>query len=92
VTKTGSGYQAAVTVKNSGTSYAQNVELDTATLGSASGAALPVLPGSIAPGGSATATITYPASAGVSGTSTVAKYTGVYTGGSFTASVRASLP
>ncbi len=90
--RAGSGYQATVTVKNSGTSIAQNVELDTATLGSASGVALPVLLGSIAPGGSATATITYPSPAGVSGTSTVSKYAGGYTGGSFTASVRATLP
>ena len=90
--RAGNGYQATVTVTNSGTSIAQNVELDTATLGSASGAALPVMLGSIAPGSSATATVTYPSSAGVSGTSTVAKYTGVYTGGSFVASIRATLP
>jgi hypothetical protein len=88
----GMGYQANLTVRNSGTAVAQNVELDTASLGIASGTGLPVSLGSIAPGGSATATITFPASAGVSGASAVEKYSGVYSGGSFGGSVRAKLP
>jgi hypothetical protein len=92
LTAAGSGYQANVTVTNSGTAIAQNVALDTATLGSASGASLPVSLGSIAPGGSATVTITYPSSAGAPGAGAVEKYAGIYTGGSFTASIRAVLP
>jgi hypothetical protein len=88
----GGGYQANVTVRNNGTAYAQNVALNTATLGSGNGASVPVSLGSIAPGGTATATITYPASAGAPGAAVVEKYAGIYTGGSFTASIRAILP
>ena len=86
------GYQASVTVKNSGTAIAQNVALNTATLGSANGTSVPVSLGSIAPGGSAAATITFPSSAGAPGAGAVEKYAGIYTGGSFTASIRAVLP
>jgi hypothetical protein len=88
----GGGYQASLTVTNSGTAVAQNVALNTAALGSASGASVPVSLGSIPPGGNATATITYPSSAGAPGAAAVEKYTGIYTGGSFTASIRAILP
>jgi uncharacterized protein len=92
LTQVGSGYQAQVTVRNNGTAYAQNVTLNTATLGSANGATLPVSLGTIAPGGSQTVTITYPASAGAPGSASVEKYAGIYTGGSFSASIRATLP
>jgi hypothetical protein len=88
----GGGYQATLTVTNSGTAVAQNVALNTAALGSATGASVPVSLGSIPPGGNATATITYPSSAGAPGAAAVEKYTGIYTGGSFTASIRAILP
>ena len=88
----GGAYQANVTVKNSGTAVAQNVALNTATLGTANGAPVPVSLGGIAPGGSATAIITYPSSAGAPGAAAVEKYAGIYTGGSFGASIRAILP
>ena len=87
-----SGYQANVTIKNTGTAYAQNVAVTSATLGSANGASLPVAVGSIAPGGSQTVTITYPSSAGASGAGAIERYSGIYTGGSFSASIRAILP
>jgi hypothetical protein len=88
----GEGYQAIVTVKNSGTAYAQNVALTTATLGAASGASLPASLGTIPPGGQAQTTITYPSSAGPPGAGAAEKYAGIYTGGSFSASIRATLP
>jgi len=88
----GGGYQAVVTVKNSGTAYAQNVVLTTATLGTANAASLPASLGTIAPGGQAQTTITYPSSAGAPGAGAVEKYAGIYTGGSFSASIRATLP
>jgi Pectinesterase len=88
----GAGYQANITVKNSGTAIAQNVTLNTATLGAANGASIPVSLGNIAPGGSATVTVTYPSTAGAPGAAAVEKYAGIYTGGSFTASIRAILP
>ena len=60
-------YQAIVTVKNSGTAAAQNAQLTMATLGSTSGSPLPAALGTIQPGGSATATISFPATAGAPG-------------------------
>jgi len=86
------GYSANVTIRNTGTTYAQNVAITTATLGAASGASLPVAVGSIAPGGSQTVAVNYPASAGTSGAPVAERYAGIYTGGSFTASIRATLP
>ena len=58
----------------------------------ATGAALPVSLGNIAPSGTATATITFPSSAGADGAATSERYSGTYTGGSFTATMRAVLP
>jgi hypothetical protein len=92
LTKAAGGYQAVVTVKNTGTAVAQNVALNTATLGSAGGTPAPQSLGSIAPGGSASTTVTFPSSAGASGAASVERFTGIYTGGSFTASIRATLP
>lgn len=92
LSNTGSGYQAVVTVMNSGTGTAQNVELTAATLGAASGTVVPASLGSIAGGGSASVTVTFPASAGTPGAGTVEKVTGTYTGGSFGGSFRAVLP
>ncbi len=88
----GAGYQAVVTVKNTGTAYAQNVALTGASIGSANGSTVPAAIGNLAPGASQTVTITYPSTAGASGAATVEKYTGIYTGGSFTVSIRATLP
>jgi hypothetical protein len=88
----GGGYQANVTVTNNGTAYAQNVAINTATLGGASGTSVPVSLGSIAPGTSATTTLTYTTAAGAPGAAAVERYAGIYTGGSFTANVRAILP
>ena len=93
LTNTGSGYQATITLTNTGTGTAQAVTLTGATLGSASGTSLPLSFGTIAPnGGTATATITFPASAGNSGAASAERYSGTYTGGTFSASIRATLP
>jgi hypothetical protein len=86
------GYQAVVTVKNTGTSTAQNVQLTGATLGNAAGTPVPSALGDLQPGASAVATINFPSSAGAPGTATVEKFTGTYTGGSFGGSLRATLP
>lgn len=85
-------YQATVTVKNSGTAAAPNAQLSVATLGSSSGAPLPASLGTIAPGGTATATIAFPAAAGTSGSTVVQRLTGTYSGGTFGGSSRAILP
>ncbi|WP_213803920.1 lamin tail domain-containing protein [Granulicella sp. dw_53] len=88
LTKVSGGYQAVFTVKNSGTGTAQNVQLTSATLGSASGMPIPQPLGNIAPGASATGTVTFPAA----GATSVEKYSGTYTGGTFSGSIRATLP
>jgi len=89
---TAGGYQALVTVTNSGTGTAQNVKLTSMTLGSAVGSPVPAVLGDIQPGASAVVAITFPVSAGVPGAATVEKITGTYTGGSFGGSLRATLP
>lgn len=87
------GYQATVTVTNSGTGTAQAVTLTGATLASAAGTPIPLALGDIASsGGSATATITFPATAGNSGTAVAERYAGSYTGGTFGGTLRAALP
>jgi hypothetical protein len=85
-------YQATVTVKNNGTGTAQNVTLTGAILGSASGSPLPAALGDVQPGASASTTIVFPASAGAPGTATAERFTGIYTGGSFSGAIRAILP
>ncbi|MDE1176704.1 MAG: lamin tail domain-containing protein [Edaphobacter sp.] len=90
--KVSNGYQATVTLKNTGAGTAQNVVLTGAVLGAASGSPLPYAVGDIQPGASATATILFPASAGNPGAAAVEKFTGTYTGGAFTTSLRAVIP
>jgi hypothetical protein len=86
------GYQATVTVTNSGAGAASNVQLTSATLGSATGTPLPQNLGTIAAGGgSATVTVSFPGSAGADGSSVAEKLAGTYTGGTFSASVRAAV-
>jgi predicted extracellular nuclease len=93
LTQLGDGsYQATVTVKNNGTGTAQDVKLTSASLGSASGSPIPLTVGDVQPGASASVMIVFPASAGAPGTSTAERYTGTYTGGSFSGSIRATLP
>jgi pectate lyase len=88
----GGAYQAVVTATNNGTGTAQNVQLTGATLGAAS-AAVPVSLGNISHGGgTAVATLTFSSSAGADGAAAAERYTGTYTGGTFGASIRASLP
>ena len=96
--KLGNGsYQATVSVVNNGAGTAQNVKLTAATLGVPSGTPLPQSLGNIIPGGGfVTTTVTFPSSAGTSGSVVAEKYTGTYsacpTSGSFGASIRATLP
>jgi hypothetical protein len=85
------GYTATVTVANSGTGPATNVTLTSATLGSATGSPLPQTlggTGTLAPGASHTFKVSFPGSAGADGAGVAEKYSGTYTGGSFSASVR----
>jgi len=85
-------YQAAVLVRNNGTATAPNVQLTTAMLGSAAGTPMPVSLGDIEAGSLGVAIINFPASAGAPGSATSERLTGTYTGGSFSAAIRATLP
>jgi hypothetical protein len=85
-------YVATVTVTNKGSGPALNVQLTSAALGSATGAAQPQALGEIDPGQAATATVAFPASAGKPGASVIERYSGTFTGATFSASLRAALP
>jgi hypothetical protein len=82
------GYQAVITVTNTGTGPASNVALNTATLGPGAGSPLPQSVASLGAGSSTTFTVMFPSSVGSPGTGVAEKYVGTYTGGSFSASVR----
>ena len=86
-------YKATVTISNSGKGAASNVQLNTATLGSAvATTALPLNLGTIAAGSSTTVSISFPASAGSPGAASTDKFAGTYAGGSFSSGSRVTLP
>ncbi len=85
-------YMATVTVTNKGTLDAANVQLTSASLGTASGSPVPQSLGKIIAGGSAVVTASFPSSAGISGAMVVEKLAGTYTGGTFQSTLRAILP
>jgi len=89
LSKVAGGYQARITITNSGTGTANGVQLNAATLGAATGSPLPQGPISIAAGGTGSFTATFPASAGADGASVAEKFAGVYSGGTFSLSLRA---
>jgi hypothetical protein len=88
----GAGYTATVTVTNNGTATATNVQLNSATLGAATGSPLPQSLGTLAAGGSATVTVHFPGTAGSDGARAAETYAGTSSGGTFSASIRAVLP
>ena len=94
ITKLADGsYQVVVTISNTGTATAPSVQLTAGVLGSASTTtALPLTVGDIPAGGSATATLNFPAAAGASGSRSVERITGTYTGNTFGLSLRVTLP
>jgi hypothetical protein len=86
-------YLATVVVTNNGTGAAENVRLTTLLMNSTAGTGLPRLLGAIAPlGGTATAAFTFPATLGNPGALVLERYSGTYTGGTFSGSVRVALP
>ena len=88
----GSGYTVTYTVTNTGTGSASNVVLTTATLGGVAGSPLPASLGTIASGGSASVTLSFPGSVGADNSRSSAAFAGTYTGGAFSGSIRAVLP
>jgi len=92
LSKVPGGYQATVTVKNNGTGTGQNVQLTGATLGSANGTPIPQTLGDIAPGGGIVVTTVTYATTAASGSAVVERFTGSFTGGTFSGSLRVTLP
>lgn len=92
LTKTSMGYMEMLTVTNKGTAVAPSVLVTSATLGSAAGATLPALLGDLQSNQSASVTLTFPASAGAANFSTAERVAGTYSGGTFGATLRTTLP
>lgn len=87
------GYSITLTLKNSGFNAATDVSLTGACLGTtATSSALPIDITSIAPNGSKTVTLNFPASAGKAGTQEFLLLYGSYAGGGFSLSSLETLP
>ncbi len=83
---------ATLSVTDTGTGTASNVQFSSALLnGTPAATALPNL-GSIAPGGSATTAVRFPGSGFAAGSPAVLRVAGSYTGGSFQVSLRVAIP
>jgi hypothetical protein len=83
-----SGYTLTITIQNTGSAPVPNLALTAATLGTTSGTPLPQSGGTIAVGGHATFTVAVSGSVGSDGTGVAEKYSGTYTGGTFSTSLR----
>jgi hypothetical protein len=83
-----SGYTLTITFQNTGTGPVSNLTLTAATLGTTTGSPLPQTWRTIAAGGSSSFTVNFPGSTGANGAGVAEKYSGTYTGGSFSASFR----
>ncbi|MBV9158053.1 MAG: hypothetical protein JO097_17440 [Acidobacteriaceae bacterium] len=89
---TDGSYTVALTTTNNGTGTAANVSMNSGTLGAASASNAPQPMANLCSGCSNTVTLAFPATAGTSGSTVLARYAGTYSGGSFGASFRTSLP
>ena len=86
-------YTATITLKNVGYIAAPNVTLKKATLGAAATTtALPANIGSLAAGASGGTSLSFPGSAGASGTVVALKVSGTFSGGTFTGTLKVTLP
>jgi hypothetical protein len=83
---------AVLTLANNGGSDAENVTITAAKIGITSGAPLPLTAGTIAAGGTAQVTVTFPGSVGGVKARSSLSVSGSYTGGSFSAGARIVLP
>ncbi|HEV2474750.1 MAG TPA: choice-of-anchor tandem repeat GloVer-containing protein, partial [Chthonomonadales bacterium] len=86
-------YTANISLKNIGYNAALNVTINSATLGAAAtSTTLPVTIGGIAAGSSGSTSLTFPSSAGATGTIVTLTVTGSYTGGTFIDLLTVTLP
>jgi len=92
LTRSGGNVVVTVTIANTGGSTAANVTLTSVKVGANTATPLPKSVGTIPAGGSATATVSVPASVGASGAASSLAITGTYTGSTFTSSARITLP
>jgi hypothetical protein len=83
-----SGYTLTVTIQNTGNVAVSNLTLTAATLGTTAGTPLPQTWGTLAAGASAVFQVTLPGSVGADGAGVAEKYSGTYTGGTFSISLR----
>jgi regulation of enolase protein 1 (concanavalin A-like superfamily) len=85
-------YKATLVVSNSSTDTAYTIVLTGVIVGRVSASPIPDSIGDIAPGGTATAILTVPSSAGTSGSAVVERVKGRYVGGAFGGAFRITLP
>jgi hypothetical protein len=79
-------------ISNAGGTAAQNVQLTVGKINTTPGTTLPQSLGTVAAGGTVTATLTFPGSVGTTGTLAALTVSGTYTGGSFSSASRVTLP
>jgi probable HAF family extracellular repeat protein len=84
---------ATITIANTGGAAAANVELTSAKVAAVpTSTVLPLSAGTIPPGSSAQVTVQFASSVGGTGAATTMALSGTYTGGSFSATARITLP
>jgi len=84
---------ANLSIKNIGYNTAPCVQITKSSLGTANtSATLPMTIGNLAAGATANASLTNPSSAGTSGTVVTLKVSGKFAGGTFSGSLRVTLP
>ncbi|HLV80790.1 MAG TPA: hypothetical protein VKT32_10930 [Chthonomonadaceae bacterium] len=82
----------AVTLDNIGYNTAANISITKSTLNGVSATNLPVSAGSIAAGTTSAASLSFPGSAGTTGQVVSLKVSGKFTGGTFSGSLKVTLP
>ncbi|HZT43214.1 MAG TPA: hypothetical protein VFA07_13675, partial [Chthonomonadaceae bacterium] len=93
-TKNSNGtYSVTIGLKNIGYQAAPSTQIQKSTLGAAiTSTSLPVSVGTIAAGSTGSAMLTYPGSAGSSGSTVTLKVSATFTGGTFSGSLKVMLP
>ena len=84
--------QVTLTISNTGTADAANVQVTAATLGTTPTTTSLTDLGTLAAGTSTTTTLSFPGTVGAKGSGSALKIAGSYTGGTFSAGFRVSLP
>jgi hypothetical protein len=92
LSRTGGNVVVQLTIANAGGTAANNVTLTSVKVGVVSATPLPQTIGTIGPSASAQAIVSVPGSVGVSGAASSLTAAGTYTGGTFSLSMRITLP